>query len=64
MDYFSQSYGLSTEQAIQALKHTVFATGLDEESKAFQRKMIKLAIESDYQKQDLRDDQIYLDISK
>ncbi len=64
LDYVTKHYGLTTEQTIQALAHTVFATGLDEESKAFQRKMIKLAIDSAYQKQDLRDDQIYLELLK
>ncbi len=64
MDFVCKSYGLTLDQAYAALEHTVFATGLDENSKAFQRDMIEHAIRSGYQSHSLTDEQIYLDIYK
>lgn len=62
MDYVKQTYGLDDATANDALNHTAFILGLDDEGKAFEARMTDLSIKSGYQTQQIGFSEIYLNL--
>ncbi len=58
-----KNYGLNREQAASALEHTGFMMGLELSGRDFERKMVRLAVQSGYIDKLPSDDDIYWDIT-
>ncbi len=62
INYIQTTYGLSIEQAHQALDKTVYKTGLDEHGRRFERSMTDISVRLGYQTRQISNSDIYLDL--
>ncbi|MDP2172336.1 MAG: ABC transporter substrate-binding protein, partial [Candidatus Cloacimonadaceae bacterium] len=58
--YMGKTYGLSHEQCVNTLSHTVFTIGLGWQGRDFERRMAEISLQQGYIDRMLRDDDIYL----
>jgi ABC-type nitrate/sulfonate/bicarbonate transport system substrate-binding protein len=62
LGFAKDTFRLNDMQVAEALNHTKFRTGLDEEGKALQRRLMTIAVRKGYQKTMIGDDSIYLEL--